>query len=107
MSEEIENGPDSGCLQLIEGLETTCHQCLKKLCLRQQVLNLALGEDKDLLCLACLAQANGKASDQLLASLGPYVQSRQCFYKEWRKYASESACPDPLGCLPKSCFSFT
>ena len=92
---------------LIEGLARQCLRCGKNLCMRQQVLNLALGVDDYLLCLFCLSEDNGKGPAELLASLGPYVQSRQCFYKEWRKYGSEAACPDPLGCLPKNCFSFT
>jgi hypothetical protein len=107
MTEDIAKAGEDGCLMLIEGLPGQCLRCGRKLCLRQQVLNLALGVDDELLCLPCLAADNGKAPADLLASLGPYVQSRQCFYKEWRKYASEAACPDPLGCLPKTCFSFT
>lgn len=95
------------CLMLIEGLESSCCRCQSPLCLRQQVLNLALGADKDLMCLACLASDNGQDREQLLAQLGPYVVSRECFLKEWSKYKSEEACPDREGCLPKSCFSFT
>jgi len=95
------------CLLLIDGLETLCCRCQAPLCLRQQVLNLALGTEEDLLCLGCIALENGKSREQMLADLGPYVVSRQCFEKEWSKYNSESACPDPLGCVPKNCFSFT
>jgi len=98
---------EMSCLLLIEGLETTCCRCHSRLCLRQQVLNLALGADQDLLCLGCLAKENGKDRAQMLSDLGPYVVSRECFLKEWSKYKSEEACPDREGCLPKNCFSFT
>jgi len=95
------------CLQLIEGLETICARCRRELCLRQQVLNLALGAEQDLLCLTCLAQDNGNSREQMLANLGPYVISRECFAREWKKYGDRGACPDPVGCLPENCFSFT
>jgi hypothetical protein len=95
------------CLLLIEGLEARCCRCQKSLCLRQQVLNLALGADTGLLCLGCLASDNGKDRAQLLSELKPYVVSRECFAKEWSKYKSEEDCPDREGCLPKNCFSFT
>jgi len=95
------------CPQLIEGLETICSSCRTHLCLRQQVLNLALGAEQDLLCLNCLARENGKSREQILEDLGPYVLSRECFSREWKKYLSRDACPDPLGCLPENCFSFT
>jgi hypothetical protein len=98
---------ETSCLRLIEGLEAICCRCQKSLCLRQQVLNLALGTDQGLMCLACLAADNGKERGQLLSELGPYVVSRECFMKEWSKYESEDACPDREGCLPKTCFSFT
>ena len=97
----------SQCLLLIEGLETNCSSCRGPLCLRQQVLNLALGSEQDFLCLACLARDNGKSREQLLEDLGPYVISRECFAREWKKYLTSAACPDPLGCLPETCFSFT
>lgn len=98
---------DTPCLRLIEGLETGCSRCGKALCLRQQVLNLALGAEQGLLCLGCLAEDSGKEREEMLADLGPYVLSRECFLKSWRLYQSEADCPDRSGCLPKSCFSFT
>jgi hypothetical protein len=98
---------DVPCRHLIEGLETSCSSCGQPLCLRQQVLNLALGTEQDLLCLACLAKENGKTREEMLVDMGPYVLSRECFYKQWRLYKSDADCPDPLGCLPKNCFSFT
>jgi hypothetical protein len=98
---------DTPCLHLIEGLESGCSRCGKALCLRQQVLNLALGAEQDLLCLGCLARENSKEPGELLADLGPYVLSRECFAKQWRLYKSDADCPDRLACLPKECFSFT
>jgi hypothetical protein len=95
------------CLRLIDGLESECCRCHQGLCLRQQVLNLALGAEQDLLCLDCLAAENEKTGQDLLLDLGSYVVSRECFAREWKKYQSKSDCPDPGGCLPETCFSFT
>jgi hypothetical protein len=73
--------------------------------MRQQVLNMALGEDADLLCLACLGEDNGKSRQDILQDVGDYVLSRQCFAKEWVKYKDVSQCPFPDSCLPQTCFA--
>jgi len=90
--------------QLIEEIPSVCQSCAADLCLRQQVLNLALGEEKEVLCLNCLAADNNKSAEQLLQSLSEYIVSRECFAKQWRRYASRDFCPDPQGCLPTVCF---
>ncbi len=69
------------------------------------MLNLALGEDKDVLCLKCLAADNNKSAEELLDSLAAYIVSRECFAKQWKLYAAQDVCPDPVGCLPTLCFS--
>ncbi|MBX9939089.1 MAG: hypothetical protein K2Y32_07545 [Candidatus Obscuribacterales bacterium] len=89
---------------LIEGLPTACAECGALICLRQQVLNLALGEDETLLCLPCLAQDNESSSEELLVRLAQYIQGRDCFLKEWSRYCDRSYCPNPDGCLPAVCF---
>jgi TusA-related sulfurtransferase len=65
---------------------------------------LALGQEDDMLCLECLAKQTDSSPDQVLLRTREYVLSRECFRKEWQKYGSRSACPDPFGCLPDVCF---
>lgn len=68
------------------------------------MLNLALGEDQEVMCLNCLAADNNKSSSELLENLAAYIANRECFAKPWRRYASVDYCPDPLGCIPAVCF---
>ena len=91
--------------ELIADLPTNCAQCRKPICLRQQVLNLALGAEEGLLCLNCLAQDNLSTPSALLLNLSGYVQQRECFLKEWSRYKDRSFCPAPNTCLPDICFS--
>lgn len=90
--------------QLLEEVPSTCCKCQGPLCLRQQVLNLALGEDEEVMCLNCLAADNNKSSAELLDSLATYIVGRECFAKPWLRYASVDYCPDKLGCIPAVCF---
>lgn len=89
---------------LIEGIPTACRECAGDLCLRQQVLNMALGFTESLLCLHCLAKENGKEPDEMLGDLKVYIYSRECFKSQWIKYLDESYCPSPKGCYPSVCF---
>jgi hypothetical protein len=41
----------------------------------------------------------------VLTSTGEYVQSRECFRKEWVRYRSIEDCPDRSRCIPDVCFS--
>lgn len=90
----------------MEGLRADCKQCLAPLCLRQQVLSLALGEEEPL-CLNCLAADNGGSRETLLERTRDYVLSRECFNKSWSQYESVDFCPDQNGCLPAICFKTT
>jgi hypothetical protein len=89
---------------LLDEVPSACCKCQAQLCLRQQVLNLALGEDQEVMCLNCLAADNNKSSSELLENLAAYIANRECFAKPWRRYASVDYCPDPLGCVPAVCF---
>src|SRR5215470_5021448 len=89
---------------LVKDAPTSCCLCGKALCLRKQVINLALGNVEEMKCLACLGKEGGKAPDQVLADIKEYVHSRDCFLKEWRKYVDVSYCPDPDHCFPDICF---
>ncbi len=81
-----------------------CQTCAAPLCLRKQVINLALGNEQQMYCLICLANSNGTEAPQLLTRVRDYILGRQCFSREWLKYPTVSACPDPDGCLPDICF---
>lgn len=83
---------------------TGCSACSRPLCLRKQVINLALGNTDEMLCLECLAKENGRTPDELLQSMKSYALSRECFRKEWIRYENERWCPDPEGCYPALCF---
>jgi hypothetical protein len=81
-----------------------CSGCGASLCLRKQVINLALGNIETMSCLNCLSQAEGNSPESLIAGTVEYILSRDCFAKEWVRYACADYCPDPLGCFPKTCF---
>jgi len=90
---------------LVEGAPTVCSACGAALCLRKQVINLALGNDEKMFCLGCLAKQTGQSAQSVLREIKPYAQSRECFYKEWLRYVDVQYCPDRLGCFPGECFS--
>lgn len=88
----------------IEGASGQCHACGKALCLRKQVINLALGNTDEMKCLVCLAEENEKEPVEVLEGTKTYVLSRECFRKQWHLYACEDQCPEPLTCFPARCF---
>jgi ubiquitin C-terminal hydrolase len=90
---------------LIAEAPTSCVQCKAPLCLRKQVINLALGNTDDMLCLECLGKDSSQKAIDVLAGIQPYLLSRDCFAKQWQRYADDSFCPDPLGCFPAACFA--
>lgn len=88
----------------IEGAPGRCEVCGAPLCLRKQVINLALGNTDEMLCLKCLGEDSDKTAEEVLVSVKEYVYKRDCFRKEWQRYASMDFCPDPKGCFPGQCF---
>ena len=86
---------------------SACTDCGAPLCLRKQVLNLALGNVEKMWCLNCLAAENKKTPTDVLTGVKSYVLSRECFSKEWKKYKTVEYCPDPDGCLPSVCFDLS
>lgn len=88
----------------IEGMPGTCSQCSQPLCLRQQVINLTLGQSTQMGCLLCLAKESSLSREAFLLKLKSYIAGRSCFLKEWDKYENASFCPDPGGCCPIECF---
>jgi hypothetical protein len=92
------------CAPLVQGAPVACAGCSAPLCLRKQVLNLAVGNIDVMFCLQCLAQQSDQAPDELLAGMKLYVLGRDCLKKEWHKYESEDFCPAPESCYPSICF---
>lgn len=81
-----------------------CKTCSKSLCLRQKVVNYALGNDEELFCLSCLGAQNQCSAAELVIDLREYILGRECFAKEWKKYPERSFCPCPSGCIIEVCF---
>jgi hypothetical protein len=104
MSEKDATVPAAGT-QLIDGAPTSCHRCGKALCLRKQVINLSLGSETQMLCLSCLAGNVGKDEAAFMGQVKNYILSRDCFHKEWKRYESRNACPDPHNCVIEKCFA--
>ena len=85
-------------------MPVVCADCGAPLCLRKQVVNLALGNVESMWCLVCLGREAGKSGEDVLAGIVPYIRSRDCFAREWRRYLNADYCPDPGGCFPGTCF---
>jgi hypothetical protein len=90
---------------LIDKAPTACLKCQKPLCLRKQVINLALGNSDEMYCLVCLAVMNEQEPKEILLKVKSYVQGRECLQKEWVKYENSEYCPDKTGCFMRECFA--
>ena len=89
---------------LVADAPRQCHNCGAALCLRKQVINLALGNDEEMLCLNCLGSDSRQKPAEVLSRLAEYIARRPCFSKEWARYENVDYCPDRGGCLPEVCF---
>ncbi len=89
---------------LVAGAPLSCFGCGAELCLRKQVINLALGNVERMWCLLCLSREAGQSPQEILSGLKTYIQGRNCFLKEWVRYETVESCPDQQGCLPLVCF---
>ena len=76
----------------IDGAPSDCATCGESLCLRQQVINLALGQTDRMLCLSCLAAENDQSPADILESIVPYILSRECFAKQWHRHTGDAHC---------------
>lgn len=92
------------CDNLIDGLSTICLNCSAPLCLRKQVINLALGLVEQMRCLECLGRENERSPEKILEDVKVYISTRDCFKTQWLNYKDISYCPDPEGCFPEVCF---
>ncbi len=81
-----------------------CFDCGTVLCLRKQVINLALGNIDTMWCLVCLAGHNSQEPEDTLARVKAYLKGRECFASQWNRYKMID-CPDPKRCFPDTCFA--
>jgi hypothetical protein len=90
--------------QFVTSAPRYCSSCRAPLCLRKQVVNLALGNTDEMFCLVCLGAESSRSPQEVVANLTGYIMSRECFRKEWVRYKDVSYCPDPMNCCPNTCF---
>ena len=81
-----------------------CPKCSKKICRRAYNINLALGFVDEQYCLNCLADLHDQTKESLFDFIYGYIQSRDCFKKEWVKMKDKSECPLPNACVVNKCF---
>jgi hypothetical protein len=81
-----------------------CASCESKVCLRQQLISMALGYTEKTLCLVCLAADTGRTREDVLETVLPFISKRDCFLKPWNRYENVDYCPAPTSCIPDTCF---
>jgi hypothetical protein len=89
----------------VEGALTRCSECGAALCIRKQVINLAMGNVDTAFCLNCLAKIERETPESIISGLAGYIMGRDCFRKEWLRYRSVRDCPEPTTCIPQTCFN--
>ncbi|MFN8555766.1 MAG: hypothetical protein U0103_30225 [Candidatus Obscuribacterales bacterium] len=89
----------------VEGVPVQCSKCGAALCLRKQVINLALGNVEVVYCLDCLSAIEQETPQKLVSGLAGYIMGRDCFRKEWVRYKGVEDCPSPSTCIPETCFN--
>lgn len=67
-------------------------------------MNLALGYTEEQLCLQCLAKMHEQDINSMFDFIYGYVESRDCFKKEWIKMKDKKECPLPSSCVIERCF---
>ena len=83
---------------------TTCHQSSEPVCRRVYNMNLALGYTEEFYSLASLAEMHERSLEEMYDFAYGYIESRECFRKEWAKMTCRSECPLPDSCLIERCF---
>ena len=81
-----------------------CTNCGRSICRRAYNINLALGHTEEQFCLLCLSQMHEQKIENLFDFVFGYIQSRDCFKKEWIKMKSSGECPLPNECVITKCF---
>ena len=81
-----------------------CPKCGHSVCRRAYTINLALGYAEEQVCLICLSKIHEQEVNDLYDFIFGYIQSRDCFKKEWIKMKTKEECPLPNECVIKKCF---
>jgi hypothetical protein len=84
-------------------VETCCKTGLP-VCRRMFNMNLALGYSEEFYSLKGLADLHSRDMKDVFDLAFTYVQSRECFRKEWDKMKSREECPLPNECQIEECF---
>lgn len=92
-------------IELVKDVPGKCAECGAPLCVRKQVINLALGNVEALYCLICLSKSEETQPDKLISGMVGYILGRDCFRKEWTRYTCVADCPEPKSCFPQTCFN--
>lgn len=67
-------------------------------------MNLAIGYVEEQHCLSCLSKLHDQDMSSLFDFVYGYIQSRDCFKKEWVKMKNRTECPLPSSCVIEKCF---
>jgi hypothetical protein len=81
-----------------------CELSSKPVCRRMFNINLALGYVEEVYCLTELAGMHGQSTAEMFDFGYSYVQSRECFTKEWAKMTNPASCPLREECEFTKCF---
>ena len=81
-----------------------CINCGSSVCRRAYNINLALGYVEEQFCLRCLSEKHSQTIEGLYDFVFGYIQSRDCFKKEWIKMKTRGECPLPNSCVIEKCF---
>ena len=84
-----------------------CPKCGQDVCRRAYTMNLALGYADEQVCLNCLSKIHNQTMGSMFDFVYGYVQSRDCFKKEWDRMKTKNECPLPRTCVIQKCFAKT
>jgi hypothetical protein len=84
---------------------THCVQSSEPICRRVYNMNLALGYVEEFYSLKTLAQMHDRTIEEMFDFAYGYIESRECFRKEWAKMTSRAECPLKDTCLIEKCFA--
>jgi hypothetical protein len=46
----------------------------------------------------------GRTREDILETVLPFIEKRDCFAKPWNRYENVNYCPFPKACIPDTCF---
>ena len=69
-----------------------CKESGADICKRVWIMNLALGFDEEFSSLSVLSRQFNKTEEEIYDFVLPYIESRDCFKKEWDKLDPQDSC---------------